>query len=103
MEAAWMMMQQEEPEDFVIGTGESHSVEEFLALAFREAGMGDYARYVEIDPIYYRPQEVYELIADSRKAKKILGWEAKTKFGDLVKIMVTADLEKINQPLKRSN
>lgn len=94
MEAAWMMLQQPEPDDYVIGTGESHSVKDFLIAAFKHAGIDDWQQYVEIDPRYYRPTEVETLIADASKAKNKLGWEPKTKFEDLVKIMMDADLEK---------
>jgi len=92
VEAMWLMLQRPEPEDFVIGTGESHSVKEFLAEAFQCAGLGDWQKYVEIDQRYFRPTEVENLVADTRKAKEKLGWQAKTKFKDLVKIMVEADL-----------
>jgi len=93
VEAMWMMLQQSKPDDYVIGTGESHSVKEFVESAFSHAGLGNWQKYVEIDPRYYRPTEVEHLIADTSKAKKELGWEAKTKFDDLVKIMVEADLK----------
>jgi len=93
MEVAWLMMQQAKPDDYVIGTGESHSIKEFLEIAFKEAGLGNYKKYVEIDPRYYRPAEVNHLVADISKAKKILGWKPRTKFKDLVKIMVKADLD----------
>jgi GDPmannose 4,6-dehydratase len=91
MEAAWLMLQQPKPDDYVIGTGESHSIKDFLKLAFKEAGLGDYRKYIEIDSRYYRPAEVNDLIADAQKAKKILGWKPKTHFSELVKIMVQAD------------
>ncbi len=94
MEAAWMMLQQSEPDDYVIGTGESHSVKDFLIAAFKHAGINDWEQYVEIDPRYYRPTEVEDLIADASKAKNKFDWEPKTKFDDLVKIMMDADLEK---------
>lgn len=97
MEAAWMMLQQPEPDDYVIGTGESHSVKDFLIAAFKHAGINDWEKYVEIDPRYFRPTEVEDLIADASKAKQKLGWEPKTKFDELVKIMVDADLEKVNK------
>lgn len=95
MEAAWLMMQQPKPNDYVIGTGETHSVREFVELAFKEAGLGDYKKYVEIDPRYYRPAEVHSLIADNTKARRILKWKPKTKFSQLVKVMVRNDLENI--------
>jgi len=94
MEAAWTMLQQPEPDDYVIGTGESHSVKDFLIAAFKHTGIEDWEKYVEIDSRYFRPTEVEDLIADFSKAKKKLGWEPKTKFDDLVKIMMDADLEK---------
>lgn len=93
VEAMWLMLQQPEPDDYVIGTGESHSVREFVEAAFREAGITDWGKYVAIDPRYYRPTEAENLVADPRKAKEKLGWEAKTKFRDLVKIMVAAELK----------
>lgn len=93
VEAMWLMLQQPVAEDYVIGTGESHSVKEFLVAAFKHAGLPDWERYVEIDPRYYRPTEVENLIADTSKAKNKLGWTAKTKFEDLVKIMVDADIK----------
>ncbi len=101
MEAAYLMMQRAKPDDYVIGTGESHSVREFVELAFKEAGLGDYKKYVEVDPRYYRPAEVHTLIADISKAKKVLGWKPRTKFKDLVKIMVRADSENFQNELKK--
>lgn len=92
MEAAWLMMQQPEPDDYVIGTGETHSVKQFLEAAFKHAGISNWQDYVEIDPRYYRPTEVTSLVADISKAKKKLGWQPRTKFGDLVKIMMDAEL-----------
>jgi GDPmannose 4,6-dehydratase len=97
VEAMWLMLQQPEPDDYVIGTGESHSVEEFLEASFRHAGLGDWKPYVEIDPRYFRPAEVDNLIADNRKAKEKLKWEPKTKFDDLVKIMVEAEMKELEK------
>ena len=97
MEAAWLMMQQPKPDNYVIGTGETHTVREFVELAFKEAGLGNWKKYVEIDPQYYRPAEVNYLVADATKAKKVLKWQPKTKFKDLVKIMVLADLKNLNE------
>lgn len=96
MEAAWLMMQQKEPDDYVIGTGESHSVREFLKEAFLCIGIKDWQKHVAIDPRYYRPTEVENLIADYSKARKKFGWKPKVKFKELVKIMVDADLKKYN-------
>jgi GDPmannose 4,6-dehydratase len=92
VEAMWLMLQQPEAEDYVIATGETHSVSEFLQVAFDYVKL-DWKKYVEIDPRYYRPAEVDLLIGDYAKAKKKLGWEPKTKFIDLVKLMVDADVE----------
>jgi GDPmannose 4,6-dehydratase len=94
-EAMWKMLQQPKPDDFVIATGETHSVREFLTEAFQYAGLGDYQKYVEIDPQYFRPAEVEVLIGDATKAKEKLGWQPKIKFKDLVKIMVDADFREI--------
>ena len=92
VECQWRILQQDNPDDFVIGTGESHSIREFLEEAFGYMGE-DYKKYVEIDPIYYRPTEVDYLLADITKAKKVLQWTPKIKFKELVKIMVDADLD----------
>jgi GDPmannose 4,6-dehydratase len=92
VEAMWLILQQEKPDDYVIATNETHSVREFLELAFAHAGL-DYKKHVEIDPRYYRPAEVDLLIGDYSKARKKLGWEPKTKFTELVKLMVDADIE----------
>jgi GDPmannose 4,6-dehydratase len=91
VEAMWRMLQQDKPEDYVVATGETHSIREFLDLAFSHAGLS-WEKYVEIDPRYYRPAEVDLLIGDASKARRQLGWEPKTKFADLVKLMVDADI-----------
>ena len=91
VEFMWKMLQSEKPEDFVIGTGETHSVKEFVEEAFSYADL-DLEKYVKIDPRYFRPTEVEELIAYHTKAKEKLGWNPKIKFKDLVKIMVDADM-----------
>jgi GDPmannose 4,6-dehydratase len=92
VEAMWLMLQQDKADDYVIATNETHSIREFLDIAFGHAGL-DWNKYVKIDPRYYRPAEVELLIGDSSKAKKQLGWEPKTKFIDLAKLMVDADLQ----------
>ncbi|PKL90953.1 MAG: GDP-mannose 4,6-dehydratase [Candidatus Goldiibacteriota bacterium HGW-Goldbacteria-1] len=92
VEAMWLMLQQDKPDDYVIATGETHSVKEFLQEAFSYAGL-DWNKYVEIDPRYFRPAEVDLLIGDATKAKEKLGWVPKTNFKELVKIMVDADLK----------
>ena len=91
--AMWKMLQQAKPEDYVIGTGESHSVGELVETCFALVGIKDWKSYVGIDPKYYRPTEVENLIADISKAKKQLKWEPKVKFNDLVAIMLKNDLE----------
>jgi GDPmannose 4,6-dehydratase len=91
VEAMWRMLQLDKPEDFVIGTGEQHSVREFLDEAFAYAGL-TYDKYVEIDPRYYRPTEVDSLVANTAKAKSKLEWSPRVNFRELVKIMVDADM-----------
>lgn len=98
MEAIWLMMQQPEPDDYVIATGESHSVREFAERAFCHAGL-DWRKYVEIDSTYFRPTEVDILQGDASKARSQLGWRPKTGFEDLVKLMVDADIQLLNQKL----
>lgn len=90
VEAMWLMLQQEQGDDYVIATGETHSVREFLEVAFACADL-DWEKYVKIDPRYYRPAEVDLLIGDASKARKVLGWQPKTTFKQLVEIMVKAD------------
>lgn len=95
VEAMWLMLQQEKPEDFVISTGETHSVKEFVELAFKAVGITDWKKYVVSNhPKHLRPAEVDLLIGDSSKAKKELGWTSKTSFAQLAEIMVQADLER---------
>ncbi|MCB4790634.1 MAG: GDP-mannose 4,6-dehydratase [Elusimicrobia bacterium] len=116
VEAMWLMLQQDKPDDYVIATNETHSVKEFIDVAFKHIGIelkwegegvNEEARdkksgkeYVSISPEYYRPAEVSMLIGDYSKAKKKLGWEPKTKFVELVKIMMDYDLRKIEKELK---
>ncbi len=93
VEAMWLMLQQDEPDDYVIATGEKHSVREFLELAFEAAGIDDPDRYVTIDERHMRPAEVDYLVGDASKAKEKLGWEPKVSFPELLRIMVEHDLE----------
>lgn len=94
IEAMWIMLQQKEPKDYVIGTGIAHSVREFLEEAFGYVDL-NYEDYVRIDPKYYRPLDLENLIADSSKARKDLGWNPKIGFNELVKIMVDSDMKKL--------
>ena len=96
VEGMWLMLQQDEPEDFVLATGKTYSVQEFLEAAFSYLGI-DWRKYVEIDPIYYRPAEVDLLVGDARKANNKLGWFPKTKFEELVKLMVDADRKAVQK------
>jgi GDPmannose 4,6-dehydratase len=96
--AMWLMLQQEGPADYVIGTGEAHSVREFCELAFAAAGM-DWKEYVEVDSRYFRPAEVDFLCADPSKARNILGWQPSIAFADLVRLMVEADLAELARQL----
>lgn len=93
VEAMWRMLQQDTPEDYVIGTGESHAVREFVAEAFRLVGITDWERSIRLDSRYLRPLEVNHLQADAGKAKRQLGWQPTVKFHELVRIMLEADLK----------
>ncbi|MCS7063866.1 MAG: GDP-mannose 4,6-dehydratase [Methylacidiphilales bacterium] len=99
VEAMWLMLQQDNPDDYVIATGETHSVREFVEEAFAYVNL-DWRDYVRFDPRYLRPAEVDLLIGDASKAKKRLGWEPKVRFKELVKIMVEADCELLDRQLK---
>ena len=92
VKAMWMILQHDKGDDFVVGTGQSNSVREFVEEAFSYAGM-DWKQYVSIDPKYFRPTEVGNLFADASKARKLLGWEPKVTFKELVRIMVDSDME----------
>jgi GDPmannose 4,6-dehydratase len=93
VEVMWRILQQNEPDDFVVGTGEQHSVREFVENAFSYVGL-NWEKYVKIDPRYFRPTETEDLVADSSKIKRILRWKPKVRFKDLIKIMVDADMRK---------
>ncbi len=92
VEAMWLMLQQEQPDDYVIATGETHSVREFLEEAFSYAGLG-WKEFVKVDPKYFRPAEVDLLLGDASKARKALGWQPRVTFKALVRLMVDADME----------
>lgn len=96
VEAMWLILQQDKPDDYVIATSETHSVKEFVELAFDYVGF-NWKDYVVVDEKFYRPAEVYELKGDCSKAKKVLGWESKVGFKELVKMMVETDLQRIKK------
>jgi len=102
VEAMWLMLQQERPDDYVIGTGEAHTVREFVNLAFTTADL-DWTEYVEVDPRYFRPADVDCLCADAAKARTILSWEPRVSFPDLVRIMVRADMEEFESGFKTTH
>lgn len=97
VEAMYLMLQEENPDDYVVGTGENHSVKEFVELAFSYAGLPDWEQYVKIDPRFKRPAEVPDLKARPEKAMTKLGWKPKVNFQELVKMMVEADLKRYGQ------
>ena len=95
VEAMWLMLQKDTPEDYVIATGEAHSVRECCQVAFDEAGLGDFEKYVVIDPAFVRPAEVDHLIGNPGKAGRDLGWKPRTSFEELIRLMTRADLESL--------
>jgi GDPmannose 4,6-dehydratase len=96
VKAMWLMLQQEQPDDYVVGTGETHSVRELCQVAFDYAGL-DWAKAVVSDPEFYRPAEVDLLVSDPAKAKQVLGWQPEVTFTDLIEMMVDADLAHLRQ------
>jgi GDPmannose 4,6-dehydratase len=106
VEAMWLMLQRDEPDDFVIATGEKHSVRDFAELAFCRVGL-DWQQYVEVDPELYRPADVNTLRGDATKARQVLGWTPRVSFEELVAMMVDADMryveDEISRPPRRSN
>ncbi len=101
VEGMWLMLQQQKPDDYVLGTGETHSVKEFIIAAFSQVGISNWEDYVVLDKKYLRPAEVPHLIANPTKAHRVLGWKAKTTFKELVKRMLDYDLARIEK-LKNS-
>src|SRR5690606_11439536 len=99
VEAMLLMLQQDEPDDYVVATGETHSVREFCELAFDHVGL-DWERYVVVDEEFFRPAEVDLLVGDASKARKVLGWEPRTSFEELVKLMVDADMALLQGKLR---
>jgi GDPmannose 4,6-dehydratase len=98
VESMWRMLQHDEPDDFVIASGENHTVREFAEKAFARLGL-DWERHVEIDENYFRPAEVPDLRGDASKAKRVLGWEPATSFEELVHLMVDADVQLLDDEL----
>jgi GDPmannose 4,6-dehydratase len=101
VEAMWLMLQQEEPDDYVIATGETHSVQEFVEKAFAAADIADWRKYIKQDPRFMRPAEVVHLKGKADKAHKKLGWKPKVKFDDLVKMMVDADIKRYQEKMDK--
>ena len=92
VEAMWMMLQQDSPDDYVIATGETHSIRELLEVAFKLAGIEEWESYVKQDPRFYRPAEVDLLIGDASKAREVLGWKPRVSFAELVRMMYESDV-----------
>ncbi|MCD1296100.1 GDP-mannose 4,6-dehydratase [Methanocella sp. CWC-04] len=99
VEAMWLMLQQEKPDDYVVATGETHTVREFCEIAFEAAGL-DWEKYVKVDPRFMRPAEVELLLGDSTKARKALGWEPKVSFKELARMMVKSDIELVERNIR---
>lgn len=95
VEAMWLMMQYDKPENYIISTGETHSIRDFLDAAFKHAGVENWHKYVKLDPTYSRPAELYSLQGRSSKAMDILGWKPRVKFEELVRMMVDADINRL--------
>jgi GDPmannose 4,6-dehydratase len=102
VEAMWLMLQQPKPDDFVIGTGETHSVRDFIEAAFEVVKIKDWEKHIKVDKRFYRPAEVDLLIADPSKANRKLGWKPKTSFKDLVKMMVEYDIKFVKRQIEGS-
>lgn len=100
VEAMWLMLQQDKPDDYVIATGHTHSVRDFVTTAFACIGINDWERYVKIDQALFRPAEVDRLIGDASKAQRTLGWTPKVSFEELVEMMVRSELERLSQQVR---
>ncbi len=98
VEAMYLMLQQEKPGDYVVATGENHSVKEFVEEAFKCAGVSDWKKYIKTDPRFLRPAEVYDLKGKAEKARRELDWKPKVTFKELVKKMIDADIERLTKP-----
>ncbi|HEY2841038.1 MAG TPA: GDP-mannose 4,6-dehydratase [Pirellulales bacterium] len=99
--AMWLMLQHDQPDDYVIATGVSHSVQDLVAVAFSHVGL-DWQKHVDVDPAFFRPAEVNKLRGDFSKAKRVLGWDPKVNFEELIKMMVDADLERVRREIKNA-
>ena len=99
--AMWLMLQQAQPDDYVVATGRTHSVRDFARIAFEAAGLGSFEPYVKVDPRFVRPAEVDLLVGNPAKAKRVLGWEPEVSFEELVEMMVRADIDRLS-PLVRT-
>jgi GDPmannose 4,6-dehydratase len=97
VEAMWLMLQRDTPEDYVIATGKANSVRECCEVAFDEAGLGDFEKYITIDPAFVRPAEVDHLIGSPAKAERDLGWTPSTSFEELIRLMTRSDLQALGQ------
>lgn len=97
VEAMWLMLQQEKPDNYIVSTGETHSIRDFLDLAFGCVDIKNWEKYVKIDPRFKRPAELFSLHGTNKKAKEVLNWEPKVKFEELVRMMVEADLERLKK------
>ncbi len=97
VEAMWLMLQQENPNNYIVSTGETHSIRDFLDLAFKHVGIENWKKYIKIDPRFKRPAELFSLHGTNKKAQEVLGWKPKVKFEELVKIMVDADLKRLKK------
>jgi GDPmannose 4,6-dehydratase len=100
VEAMWLMLQQEKPDNYIVSTGETHSIRDFLDIAFKHVGIKNWTKYVKIDPRFKRPAELFTLQGKSDKARKKLGWKPKMKFEELVKMMVNADMKRLKSVKK---
>lgn len=100
VEAMWLMLQQEKPDNYIVSTGETHSIKDFLDIAFNHVGIKDWEQYVKIDSKFNRPIELLVLIGKSDKAKRALGWKSKVKFEKLVKMMMDADMKRLSSEKK---
>ena len=96
VEAMWLMLQQETPDDFVIATGQTHSVREFGEAVFSYLGL-DWSRHAVVDPLLYRPADIENVCGDASKARRVLGWQPRVTFGELVRMMADHDVERLRQ------